>query len=107
MLKHIFGGAEKVNVVKNLSKPPPPNDEYYHKEESSTFNDQTGVSNQTPKSQIMRIGAKVMETKFITMVIITARVIMFGMGITTAKRTSTEVTKVPKVLGVGLCSTSK
>ena len=42
VLKHVAGGAEKVNAVNYLSKPPPPNDEYYYEEGYYVVNDQTG-----------------------------------------------------------------
>ena len=42
VLKHITGGAEKINVVNYLSKPPPPNDECYYAEDSYAVNKQTG-----------------------------------------------------------------
>ena len=32
VLKHVFGGAEKINAVNYLAKPPPPNDEGYYAE---------------------------------------------------------------------------
>ena len=42
VLKHVHGGAEKVNAVKYLAKPPPPNDEYYYEDDSYAMNDQIG-----------------------------------------------------------------
>ena len=42
VLKHVTGGAEKINAVNNLSKPPPPNDECYYEEDSYAVNEQTG-----------------------------------------------------------------
>ena len=42
VLKHITGGAEKINVVNYLSKPPPPNDEWYYEKNSYAVNEQTG-----------------------------------------------------------------
>ena len=59
-----------------------------------------GVSGQTPKDPIRRVGAKIKETKVGTMVIITARVIMFEMRITTATTTSIGVTMVTEMIGV-------
>ena len=41
VLKHVTGGAEKVNAVKYLAKPPPPVDEYYYEEDSYAVNEQT------------------------------------------------------------------
>ena len=34
LLKHVSGGAEKVNVVNYFSRPPLPPDEYYYKEDT-------------------------------------------------------------------------
>ena len=59
-----------------------------------------GVSDRTPKAPIRRIGAKVKETKVKTMVIITVRVIMSEIGITTVTTTSTGVTMITKMIGV-------
>ena len=42
VLKHITGGAEKINGINNLPKPPPPNDECYYTEDSYAVNEQTG-----------------------------------------------------------------
>ena len=42
VLKHITGGAEKINVVNYLSKLPPPNDECYYAEDFYAVNEQTG-----------------------------------------------------------------
>ena len=45
VLKHIIGGAEKINAVNYLSKPQPPNDECYYAEDSNVVNEKTGGSN--------------------------------------------------------------
>ena len=42
VLKHVTGGAEKINAVNYLDKPPPPNDECYYAEETYVVNEQTG-----------------------------------------------------------------
>ena len=42
VLKHITGGAEKINVFNFLCKPPPPNDECYYVEDTYAVNEQTG-----------------------------------------------------------------
>ena len=42
VLKHISGGAEKINAVNYLSKPPPPNDETYYSEHFYAIIEQTG-----------------------------------------------------------------
>ena len=42
VLKHVTGGAEKINAVNYLSKPPPQNDECYYVEDSYAVNEQTG-----------------------------------------------------------------
>ena len=60
-----------------------------------------GVSDRVPKSQIKRIGAKVKETKVGSMVTINVRVMIFEMKITTAKTTSTGVTMVIEMIGMG------
>ena len=54
-----------------------------------------------PKASIRIIGAKVKEIKVGTMVITTERVIMFEMEITTATITSTGVSMVTVMIGVG------
>ena len=76
VLKHITGGAEKINAVNYLLKPLPQNDECYYKEDSYAVNEQPGVSDRVPKAQIKIIGAKVKGTKVKTMVTITVSVIM-------------------------------
>ena len=60
-----------------------------------------GVSELVPKAQISRIGAKVKETKVGSMVTITVRVIKSEQKITTATITSTGVTMVTKMIGMG------
>ena len=42
VLKHVTGGAEKINAVNYLVKPPPPNDECYYAEDTYAVNEQTG-----------------------------------------------------------------
>ena len=42
VLKHVRGGAEKINAVNYLSNPPPPNDECYYLEDTYAVNEQTG-----------------------------------------------------------------
>ena len=59
-----------------------------------------GVSDQAPKAQIRRIGAKVKGTKVGSMVTITVRVIMSEMETTTATTTSTGVTMVIETTGM-------
>ena len=54
-----------------------------------------------PKPQIRRIGAKVKETKVGSVVTITMRFIMSEMVISTARTTSTRVTMVTEMLGMG------
>ena len=60
-----------------------------------------GVSDRVPKAQIRIIGAKVKETKVGSMVTITVRVIMYEMEITTTTKTSTRVTMVIEMIGMG------
>ena len=66
-----------------------------------------GVSDQAPKAQIRIIGAKVKVTKVGTMVTITVRVIMSEMETTTATKTSTWVTTVTEMIGMGPMSLLK
>ena len=79
VLKHITGGAEKINTANYLPKPPPPNDECYYAEDFYAINEQTGVFDRAPKAQIRIIGAKIKGTKVESMVTITVRVIMSEM----------------------------
>ena len=39
VLKHVIGGAEKINAVNYLSKPPPKNNECYYEEDSYAVNE--------------------------------------------------------------------
>ena len=60
-----------------------------------------GVSNLVPKAQIRIIGAKFKVTKVGIMVTITVRVIMSEMETITATTTSTGVTMVIEMIGMG------
>ena len=60
-----------------------------------------------PKAHIKRIATKVKETKVGTMVTITVRVIMSDMETTTAITTSTGVTTVTEMIGMGPMSLLK
>ena len=42
VLKHVIGGAEKVNAVNYLTKPSPPTYDFYYEEDSYVVNEQTG-----------------------------------------------------------------
>ena len=42
VLKHVTGGAEKINAVNYLAKPQPPNDECYYAEDTYAVKEQTG-----------------------------------------------------------------
>ena len=66
-----------------------------------------GVSDRAPKAQIGIIGAKVKGTKVGTMVTIIVRVIMSDMETTTATKTSTGVTTVTEMIGMGPMSLLK
>ena len=90
-----------------MSKPPPPNDECYYAEDTYAVNEQTGGFDQAPKAQIRIIGAKVKGTKVRTMVTITMMVIISEMETTTAKTTSTGVTAVTEMIGMGPMSLLK
>ena len=65
-----------------------------------------GVSDQASKAQIRIIGAKVKGTKVGTMVTTTVRVIMSEMETITATTTSTGVTMVIEMIGMGPMSKS-
>ena len=60
-----------------------------------------GVSDRAPKAQIRIIGAKIKGTKVGSMVTITGRFIMFEIVTTTATITSTSVTMVTEIIGIG------
>ena len=107
VLKHITGGAEKINAVNYLSKPPPPNDDCYFKENFYAVNEQKGGFDRVPKAQIRKIGAKVKETKVGYMVTITVRFIMSEMEIKTATTASTRVTPVVEMIGMSPMSLLK
>ena len=66
-----------------------------------------GVSDRVPKAHIKRIATKVKETKVGTMVTITVRVIMSEMETTTATTTSTGVTMIAEMIGMGPMSLLK
>ena len=60
-----------------------------------------------PQAQIRRIDAKIKKTKVGSMVTITVRVIMSEMETTTATTTSTGVTMVTEMIGLGPMSLLK
>ena len=60
-----------------------------------------GVSDRVPKGKFRIIGAKVKGTKVGSMVTISVRVIMFEMEITIVTTTSTEITMVTTMKGMG------
>ena len=66
-----------------------------------------GVSDRAPKAQIWIIGANVKGTKVGSMVTITVRVIMSEKENTTATTTSTGVTTVTELIGIGPMSLPK
>ena len=89
LLKHVTGGAEKLNAVNYLSKPPPTMMNAIMRRIPMQEMCRRGVSDGVPKAQIRIIGAKVKGTKVGSMVTITVSVIMFDKDITTATKTST------------------
>ena len=66
-----------------------------------------GVSDRVPKALIRRIGAKVKGTKVRSILTINLRVIVFEKEITTAIMTSTGVTIVIEMIGMGPMSLLK
>ena len=76
-------------------------------EDSYAVNEQTGVSDRAPKAQIRIISAKVKGTKVGSMVTTTVRVIMSEMETTTATTTSTRVTTITEMIGIGPMSLLK
>ena len=66
-----------------------------------------GVSDRAPKAQIRIISAKAKGTKVVSMVTITVRVIMSEMETITATTTSTGVTTVTEMIGMGPMSLLK
>ena len=66
-----------------------------------------GASDQVPKAQIRRVGTQVNETKVGSMVSIIVKVIMSEMEITTATTTSTRLTTVTEMIGIGPMSLLK
>ena len=98
VLKHVTGGAEKINAVNYLAKPPLTSDECYYAEDTYALNEQMGgfrPSAQGSNKDNWRQG------KVGTMVTTTVRVIISEMETTTATTTSTGVTTVTEMIGVG------
>ena len=52
VLKHVIGGAEKINAVNYLAKPPPPNAECYYAEDTYAVNKQTGYPTKRPRLKL-------------------------------------------------------
>ena len=65
------------------------------------------VFDRVPKAQIRRIGTKVKGTKVGSMVTITVRVIMSEKETTTATKTSTGVSTIIEMIGMGPMSLHK
>ena len=55
VLKNMSEGIEKVNAVNYLTKPPPLVHEYYYYEDAYVVNNQTVVSDLTPKAPIKKM----------------------------------------------------
>ena len=94
VLKHVSGGAKKINAVNYMSKPLPPNDECYYADDSYEVNEKTGgfrPSAQVSNQENWRHGQ---GNHVGTIVTTTMRVIMYEMETTTATTTSTGVTMV-------------
>ena len=101
VLKHVTGGAEKVNAANYLKKLPPPADEYYYEEDTYALNDRTGVSDQISKSPIKRIGVNVKEINVRTMVTIIERDNMFKKKNITMTTSLIRVIMVIEMIRVG------
>ena len=89
-----------------MSKPPPQNDECYE-ENFYAVNEQTRSFRPSAQGSNQEIGTKVKRTKVGTIVTITLRVIMSEMETTTVTKTSTGVTMVTKIIGMGPVSLLK
>ena len=89
VLKHVTGGAEKINAVNYLTKPPPPIDECYYEEDSYAVNEQMGGFRPSAQGSNQENWRQGQGTKVETMVTTTVRVIMSEMETTTATTTLT------------------
>ena len=107
VLKHVTGGAEKINAFSYLAKPPPPNDECYYAEDSYAVNEQTGGFRPSAQGSNQDDWRQGQGTKVGSMVTITVRVIMSEMETTTATRNSIGVTTVTEMIGMGPMSLLK
>ena len=107
VLKHVTKGAEKINAVNYLAKPPPPNDECYYAEDSYAVNEQTGGFRPSVQGSNQDNWRQGQGNQVGSMVTITVRVIMSEMETTTAITTSTGVTTVTEMIGMGPMSLLK
>ena len=107
VLKHVTGGAEKINAVNYLAKPPPPNDECYYEEDTYALNDQIGGFQPSAQGSNQDNWRQGQGTKVETMVTTILRVIMSEMETTTTTTTLTGVTMLMKTTGMGPMSLLK
>ena len=98
VLKHVVGGAEKVNAVNYLSKPPPLNDEYYYEEDFYAVNDQTRGFQPNAQGSNQENSCQGQGNQGRNYGNYNREVIMPEMGITTVTTTSTRVTMVTKIV---------
>ena len=107
VLKHVTRGAEKINEVNYLSNPPPPNDECYYVEDSYAVNEQTGGFRPSVQGSNQENWCQGQGNKSRIYGNYNREVIMFEKEITTAIKTSTGVTMVTKIIGMGPVSLLK
>ena len=102
-----LGGAEKINAVNYLAKPPPPNDECYYAEDTYVVNEQMGGFRPSAQGSNQDNWCPGQGNRGQIYGSITMRVIMSDMETTTATTTSTGVTTVTEIIGMGPMSLPK